>query len=110
MAAGEPLKGAVLEFIIFIGVIRGVALEAQEAILKAPLAEMSLPLCQAPASGIFYPGFRLCWFPGSVLMGLFSRHLPDDTHCLFGNCPASGRVPSLSGVQGCTPGAPAPMN
>jgi MFS family permease len=50
-------------------VLWGIAMGAQESILKAALADMAPITRRASAYGVFHCGFGLFWFLGSALMG-----------------------------------------
>ncbi len=55
----------------------GIGLGAQESILRAAVAGMTVPERRGSAYGIFNTGFGVMWFLGSVLMGyLYDVSLP----------------------------------
>ena len=53
-------------------ILWGVGMVAQESIMKAAVAGMVPRDRRAWAYGIFYTGYGLSWFLGSVLMGILS--------------------------------------
>jgi predicted MFS family arabinose efflux permease len=65
-------------FLILIGMILwGVALGAQESLLKAMLANVTSKDKRSTAFGVFDTGFGIAWFLGSAVMGiLYAKSLP----------------------------------
>jgi MFS family permease len=66
------LGGAALAVI---GVICwGLGMAAQESIVKAVITIMAAPRRRAFAYGLFDTGFGICWFAGSLLLGVLYDH------------------------------------
>src|SRR5439155_20445973 len=58
-------------YVAFIGMaLWGLGMGAQESIMRAVIAEMIPADRRASAYGIFNAAFGLCWFLGSLLMGI----------------------------------------
>jgi len=59
-------------YVAFLGMaLWGLGMGAQESIMRAVIAEMIPADRRASAYGIFNAAFGLCWFLGSLLMGIF---------------------------------------
>lgn len=57
--------------LVVAGVIAwGIGMAAQESIVKAAITTMVAPTRRASAYGLFDTGFGICWFAGSLLLGL----------------------------------------
>lgn len=55
-------------------VLWGVGMGAQESVMRAAVADLVANKRRASAYGIFQTGYGLCWFLGSVAMGLLYDH------------------------------------
>jgi len=55
-------------------VLWGIGMGAQESVMRAAVADLVASNRRASAYGIFQTGYGLCWFLGSVLMGLLYDH------------------------------------
>jgi MFS family permease len=51
-------------------VLWGVGMAAQESVVKAAITGMVAPNRRASAYGLFDTGFGICWFGGSIVLGL----------------------------------------
>jgi MFS family permease len=60
---GAPLAAAGM-------VLWGIGMAAQESVVKAAITGMVAPARRASAYGLFDTGFGVCWFAGSVVLGL----------------------------------------
>ena len=52
----------------------GLGAAAQESIVKAAITGMVAPQRRATAYGLFDTGFGICWFLGSVILGILYDH------------------------------------
>ncbi len=86
VAAVTPLMAAVAAPLAFLGsaasawagaVAWGVAMGAQESVVRAAVAQMAPPERRGTAFGLFHAVFGSAWFAGSALLGwLYDRSLP----------------------------------
>lgn len=66
-----------LALVIIAVVLWGIGMGAQESILRAAVAGMVGPERRGSAYGLFNTGYGLCWFVGSVVLGLlYDQSLP----------------------------------
>jgi len=83
---GAALAAAAFAPLVFYGgaplavvglVLWGLGIASQESVMRAAVATMVPPGRRASAYGSFNAGYGLCWFAGSVLLGvLYDRSLP----------------------------------
>ncbi|MEJ5368072.1 MAG: MFS transporter [Bryobacteraceae bacterium] len=86
VAAAAPLMAALAAPLAFLGnaatawaaaVAWGVAMGAQESVLRAAVARHAPPERRGAAFGLFHAAFGSAWFAGSALLGLlYDRSLP----------------------------------
>ncbi|HEV8649169.1 MAG TPA: MFS transporter [Actinomycetes bacterium] len=82
---GAALAAAAFAPLVFYGraplavvglVLWGLGMASQESVMRAAVAAMTPPDRRASAYGIFNAGYGVCWFAGSVLLGvLYDRSL-----------------------------------